>query len=123
MSIEVIRRTMDTIDRCGWAIIVHPDENGLLHGYTVGLTFFRVPELHASGLRPEKLHEMLDALARQQSTLGAFTAGQISTAVGVDVRLDPRTDLQCMNLVLALFGDNNPVPPTALDVSVLKEAT
>lgn len=113
----LFRQVMDTIDRNGWAVIVAPDSDGLIHGYTVGLTFHRVPELHVQGVRPEKTHETLNSLAERHIKGDPFTAGQLTQAAGRHVKLEAMPDLGPLNMVRALFGDNDPVPPTALNVS------
>jgi len=57
-------RMWGLIDRYGWAVqCIEPSRRSPSWGYTVGLSGLGLPELVATGLKPDRLMNLLNALA------------------------------------------------------------
>lgn len=114
----LLQEIMGTIDRCGWAIIGTAKEDGTPFSYTAGLTFLRVPELYIENQDYMIAGRILNKLASRQKEAGAFDKDQVTQVDEYEVKLVDRESVAGMNVVKGLFGDNDPVPPTALTVVV-----
>lgn len=112
----LLQEILKTIDKCGWAIIGTAKEDGTPFSYTAGLTFLRVPELYIENQDYIVASRILNELASRQQKAGAFDKNQVTQVDEYKVKLVVRESISGMNVVKGLFGDNDPVPPTALNV-------
>lgn len=112
----MVKRTLDGIYRHGWMVIA-AGGNGYRCTYTVGMTRHRLPELIMEGAPPQIAYPLITTLAKRQKAAGAFESGQITQVRDRWLRLDPRPDLDVLEFVCVIYGDHDPVAPTALTVT------
>lgn len=112
---NLIAGIMRTIDDHGWAIIGTMSPEGKPITYTVGLTFLHAPELFIDSMGIMEAHPIIEELAQRTRDGGPYEKDQVTQVNNHTVTLK-EYDLSEMFLVKTLFGDNDPVAPTALAV-------
>lgn len=120
----LLKMVMDSIDENGWSVIGTTNPLGVPFAYTVGLTFYRAPELYldcaTTGVAIPEAHGLLNALATLQRDVGPLKPGRMLPVGARVVLLIEQKDLTPLVMVRHIFGDGVPVPPTALSVEIVE---